>query len=113
MPEIRKVLSLQVPDETTVHRVEQMVRNCQAHWELFAAKNSQRGDSIRLGGLAGAIYEMTGIMGRLFKLVLEEQFDPNDLEQVKDLLNSLEDMHNYTVIAEMMYQDGNYRGKWF
>lgn len=77
---------------------------------MFAHKNLYYGDSIRFGGLLGAIYEMFGILGRLNNLAIQ----PDDIsDNIAAISDSLEDLHNYAVIARMMLFEGNIKGDMF
>lgn len=76
--------------------------------ELFAEKNELYGNSIVETGVLGAVVELVGITARLKKIVLRSaDAGEGEADKLQDILM---DAHNYSGIALMMLNDGNFRG---
>jgi len=90
-------------------RMEQFGKACEMAEKLFDNKNRQYKDSIRLGGVLGAAYELTGILARVYSMIIEAP-DAGE-SQEEDLKQLLLDVHNYANITLMMIADENWKGQ--
>lgn len=76
-------------------------------YEIFKAKNAEYGDAIQETGVLGAIVTLVGDVARLREMAIKQDLEDN-IPQIEDkLLDAL----NYCVIATMLLQQGNLRGK--
>ena len=90
-------------------RTQTFERVCASCTQLFGQKNAEYGDTIAATGVLGASVELIGTVARLKKLVL--QAPDGGESNVTALVDIFKDLHNYSNIALMMMQEGNWRGK--
>lgn len=84
---------------------------------IMLKKNRDRGDCWRNSGLKGQFIEIHSMYFRLRNLIWEKGMpDPSSEEWesfTKQVANALEDMRNFTMLAEMCLQEKNIDGKDF
>jgi len=87
---------------------------CTSSAAIFEVKNRQYNDAISRTGLLGACVEIVGVAARLEPLIIQNSTFESDFETDSfrsSVLNALNDLHNYAVIALMMLEDQNWRGE--
>ncbi len=81
--------------------------------DTMIEKNRQRGDCWRQSGLLGQFIEIHSMYNRLRNLIWEGELEgelnalPDWKEQVT---NALEDMRNFTILAELCLAEDNMKG---
>ena len=93
----------------------QFLKFCNDSNDIFRIKNRQYNDAISRTGLLGASVEIIGVAARLEPLIVNNKdFDTQilDLPSFREsVMNALHDLHNYSNIALIMLEDGNWRGE--
>lgn len=77
-------------------------------------KNKERGDCWRGVGLKGSFLEVRTMFFRARHLIWEQEppTDKDELERWKaDVVNALEDLRNYTMLAELSVVEENWYGE--
>lgn len=82
---------------------------CNCGFEIFVQKNKGYGDSISETGVIGAVTEICAKTARLRELVLRNS--EHGAQDIRAVLDSLVDLHNYSNIGVMMLEEGNWVGK--
>ena len=79
---------------------------------IMIKKNRERGDCWRATGLRGQFIDIHTCYNRLRTSVWTKGLPPDKrAEWAADVLDSLRDMRNYTVLAEMCLAEDNYDGE--
>jgi hypothetical protein len=78
--------------------------------DIMIEKNSQRGNASRQIGLLGLFLEVRTMYLRLRHLVWDTDPDNRKENWMSDVKNALQDLRNYTILAEIALQDGNFKG---
>lgn len=97
-------------DEVMERRMKQFDSIEERSRMLFAFKNRQYNDTIRLTGVLGASVELVGIAGRLMALVLKNPLHGKDID-TEVLTNTFIDALVYARIGLMMLEDKNWDGE--
>jgi len=86
--------------------------------DTMLEKNKQRGDCWRGNGLVGQFTEIHTIYFRLRHLIWLRSPDGLTFKSTKELMeweaqvqNALEDMRNFTILAELCLHEGNLKGE--
>lgn len=91
---------------------EQIKKYFQESMDVMIEKNKQRGDCWRNAGLIAQFVEIHSMYFRLRNLIWNkfgnaQAFDPEWNEQV---INALQDMRNFTILAELCVEERNMGG---
>jgi len=83
---------------------------------IMVEKNRQRGDAWRGSGLLGQFIEIYSMYQRLKNLLWD--IGPDEFRNLTDnkawfeaILNALQDMRNFTILAELCLKEKNYDGR--
>jgi hypothetical protein len=82
--------------------------------KIMIKKNRERGDCWRDVGLIGSFLEVRTMYFRLRALVWDNPVkigDEDYLDWKKEVKNALEDLRNYTMLAELSLDEDNIKGK--
>jgi hypothetical protein len=82
---------------------------------VMLEKNAQRGDAWRNSGLLGQFVEIHSMYFRLRNLVWETKCQPlkDKAEWKAQIVNALEDLRNFTMLAELCVLEENWDGERF
>jgi hypothetical protein len=102
-------------EQRLARRNEEFLKICEGCFGLFEIKNAEYQDTISATGVLGAVIELIGVAARLKPLILNNpnfEYDfTTDPDFRKSVGNVLMDLHNYSVIASIMFQNQNWRGR--
>jgi hypothetical protein len=90
-------------------RIATFDRACQAGKEIFLERDAKHGSATTSTGVLGATVEIIGGAARLRQLVLKAQ-DYGSSNRA-EVINALNDLHNYANIALIELADNNWSGK--
>jgi len=79
--------------------------------KTMVKKNKDRGDCWRNSGLLAQFIEIHSMYFRLRNLIYLKGWPNEDIDGWKDQVNNaLEDMRNFTVLAQICVEENNYKG---
>ena len=81
--------------------------------QVMLKKNRQRGDCWRSSGLQGQFVEIHSMYNRLRNLIWEIGNKMDNKDWKDQVANALEDLRNFTMLAELCLDENNFKGDGF